>query len=115
MEALTKIKTNWNQEELRAYTLIYCMNADVKVDDKEVELILNSVNKNIYDKMLEEFTNDNDYESIQKISNTVKDLNYTKAQVQSLFDEIRKVFYADNELSIMERNIALGLKRVLGF
>ncbi|TCI94143.1 hypothetical protein [Tenacibaculum sp. M341] len=115
MEALTKIKTNWNHEELKAYTLIYCMNADVKVIDKEVETILSSVNESIYEKMVEEFSKDNDFESIQKISNTVKDLNYTKDQIQSLFDEIRKVFYADNELSIMERNIALGLKRVLGF
>ncbi|WP_075340973.1 hypothetical protein [Tenacibaculum agarivorans] len=115
MATLTRTKTNWNQTELKAYTLIYCMNADMKEAEQEIKIIIESVGQEIYDKMSKEFENDNDYESIQKIRNTVEDLNYNKVQIQDLFTEMKTVFDSDDEFSILERNVTLGLKRILNY
>lgn len=115
MATLTEVKTNWTESEFKAYTFIYCMNSDMKETKEEIELIKKMVGDEIYNKMSVEFKNDSDYESIQKISSTAEDLALTKDQIQLLFQAIKEIFDADKKFSIMERNITLGLKRVLNY
>lgn len=115
MEAKNKLKTNWSSEELKAYTYIYCMDADMKRDEEELTLIKKLVKEDTFNKMDKEFGSDKDYEVIQKIRNTIEDLNYSKNQITSLFKNIKDVFYADSNFSILERNLSLGLKRILDY
>ncbi|MFY7670243.1 hypothetical protein ACOSP6_04080 [Tenacibaculum sp. MEBiC06402] len=113
MKNSTTIKTNWNGQEFKAYLLIYAMNADLKEAEEEIELIKQKVSEDTYLKMQEEFKNDNDYEAITKIVNTINDFNYSQDEIQSLTNQMKEVFKTDNDFSIMERNLALGLKRIL--
>ncbi|WP_442266522.1 hypothetical protein ACSIGC_02080 [Tenacibaculum sp. ZS6-P6] len=112
MSTKLQLKTNWNHEELKAYFFIYAMNADLKESEEELTLIKTKVSESIFNKMHLEFNSDNDYESIHKIKNTLQDLNYSTHQIQLLFNEMRDIFNADNDFSVLERNLALGLKRI---
>ncbi len=65
--------------------------------------------------MYNEFCTDHHYQSIQKISKAIRNLNYSENQIQNLFYEIKEVFDADRNFSIVERNLTIGLKRILNF
>lgn len=109
------MKNYWTEGELKAYVLIYAMNADRKETSEEIEIIENYVNPKEFNKMYNEFCNDHHYQSIQKISNAIRNLNYSENQIQNLFYEIKEVFDADRDFSIVERNLTIGLKRILNF
>lgn len=64
--------TNWSHEELKAYLLFYCANADYIETEEEIELIKSKVDMNTYKNIHSEFKRDNDYQQIQKIQTTVK-------------------------------------------
>lgn len=110
METIT---TNWTHEELHAYLLIYCSNADYKETAAELEFINKKLKDGFFNKMHEEFRGDNDYTSIQKIQNTIERLGYTEKQIDDFIKEIRDLFLADGKYDILERNLMLGLNRVL--
>ena len=109
----TIIKTNWTKDELYAYIFIYCMNADYKETSEELNMITSRFGNKVYDKMHKEFEKDTDYTSIQKIKDTLEDYNYTDAEIRMLFNEIKDVFLLDGKYEILERNLFLGLKRLL--
>ncbi|CAM1344729.1 hypothetical protein [Tenacibaculum amylolyticum] len=109
------LNTDWTPEELQAYVCIFSMNADLEESPDEVKLIKQMVSEDTFDSMYEEFKEDNDYQAIQKIRKTIEDLGYTKDQVQHVFDDMKSIFNADNKFSVLERNLAIGLKRVLDF
>ncbi|WP_299674634.1 hypothetical protein [uncultured Tenacibaculum sp.] len=113
MSIKLQLKTDWNNEELKAYFYIYVMNADLKESEEELSLIKTKVSESTFNKMYQVFNLDNDYESIHKIKNTLHDLNYSAHQIQLLFNEMRDIFNADDDFSVLERNIALGLKRII--
>ncbi len=113
MSTKLQLKTDWNNEELKAYFYIYAMNADLNESESELSLIKTKVSEATFNKMYQEFNSDNDYESIHKIKNTLQDLNYSPHQIQLLFNEMRDIFNADDDFSVLERNIALGLKRII--
>lgn len=113
MKTSKSIKTNWNSKEFKAYLLIYAMNADLKGSKEEIELIKSKVSENTFLKMKKEFMADNDYKAITKITNTIKDFNYSEEEIKSFINEMKEVFKTDNHFSILERNLYLGLKRIL--
>ncbi|CAM1366123.1 conserved hypothetical protein [Tenacibaculum sediminilitoris] len=110
---MKNIEVNWSKEELQTYLFIYCINADYKETKEELETISLKTNKEIYKKMHNEFEKDNDYTSIQKINESLKNLNYDKEEINTLFEEIKELFLSDGKYEILERNLMIGLKRVL--
>ncbi|TDQ23927.1 hypothetical protein [Tenacibaculum caenipelagi] len=110
---MKNIEVNWSKEELQTYLFIYCINADYKETKEELEAISLKTNKETYKKMHDEFEKDNDYASIQKINESLKNLNYDKEEINSLFEEIKELFLSDGKYEILERNLMTGLKRVL--
>ncbi|MDY0781400.1 hypothetical protein [Tenacibaculum sp. IB213877] len=107
------ITTNWTKKELHAYLFIYCMNADYDETDDELEIIKSKIDDVTYKKMHTEFEKDNDYTSIQKIQSTLADLGYTKDEIENLFNEIKVLFLSDGSYDILERNLMMGLKKLL--
>lgn len=112
MKTSTSLKTNWNNQELKAYFYIYAMNADLEESKKDIKLIKKHISEDIYAKMYKEFERDNDYQVIEKIINTIEDLKYTEDQVRYLLDKMKNIFETDKKFSIMERNLASGLERI---
>ena len=107
------ISTNWTREELKAYILLYCAHADFIETKEEIDYIKSKVSEADYQKIHNEFENDSDYESIQKIEYTIEKYNYTEAEIDSLFKRIKELFYLDGEYSAAEQSIFIGLKHLL--
>ncbi|OSY87994.1 hypothetical protein WH52_08140 [Tenacibaculum holothuriorum] len=89
------------------------MNADFIEAPEELEKITSRVDNNTYQKIHSEFDVDNDYVSIQKIKVTLNGLNISEAEIEVLFEEIKELFLADGKYEVLERNLMLGLKKVL--
>ncbi|CAL2084649.1 hypothetical protein [Tenacibaculum sp. 190524A02b] len=109
----TIIETNWTVQELYTYIFIYCMNADYKETSEELDMIISRFGSDMYHKMRLEFKKDNDYQSIQKIQDTLEVFNSSKVEIDKLFNEIKELFLSDGEYVILERILMTGLQKLL--
>jgi hypothetical protein len=105
--------TNWSNDELKAYLLLYCANADFIETNEERDIIKSKVDKTTYNEIHKEFDKDNDYQSLQKILSTVKRLEYSQDQISKLITEMKDLFLSDSEYDQVEKNLMLGLKHLL--
>lgn len=105
--------TNWTHEELKAYMLLYCANADFVVSPEEKTFIKSKVSAEEYRRIHKEFEADNDYQQIQKIDAAIKRFDYSKEEIDEAFQSIKKLFLTDGEMDILEKNIYRGLKHLL--
>lgn len=110
---MEEFKTNWSREELKAYILLYCANANFVETQEEKDFIKSKVGEEKYQEIHKEFEGDNDYQQIQKIQNTVTRYNYSKHEIDRLFENIKKMFLMDGSIDILEKNIYRGLKHLL--
>ena len=110
---MEEFKTNWTREELKAYILLYCAYANFIETKAEKEYIKSKVGEEEYHHVHKEFDQDNDYQRIQKIQNTVERYNYSKNEIDRLFADIKSMFLADGEIDILEENIYRGLQHLL--
>lgn len=110
---MEEIKTNWSREELKAYILLYCAHANFIETKSEKDYIKSKVGEDKYRKIHREFDDDNDYQKIQKIQNTVKRYDYSKAEIDKLFINIKRMFLAEGSMDILEENIYRGLQHLL--
>ncbi len=106
--------TTWTKEELLAYTLIWCANADFTENEDEIEHILSKVSTETYNHIHEEFEADNDQQSIDKIIATLARLEYSEAEKAQIFDDMKEIFGADGEIDVLEHNLSRGLKHIFG-
>ena len=105
--------TNWNKQQLSAYILLYCANADFSESEEETKIILSKILGSEYESIRKEFENDNDFQSIQKIQAAVARLGYSKAEIDNLVSEMNNLFLADGEFAATEKAIQSGLKMIL--
>ncbi|MFD1061862.1 hypothetical protein ACFQ1Q_01290 [Winogradskyella litorisediminis] len=104
---------NWTKDELIAYTLLYAAHSDFKEDNHERNVIISKVDMQTFQKVHEEFSDDNDYQSIQKILASVKHHNYSIQNFNQLLADIKALFFADGDFDIREHSMLLFLKRIL--
>ena len=105
--------TTWTENDFKAYIMLYCALADYYESPSETKLIKSLVGKKTYEGIHIEFDNDNDFERIQKIKNTAERFEFSSDKTDKLFSEIRKLFMADGDFSILEKNIYAGLKHLI--
>jgi hypothetical protein len=110
---MSDFHTSWTKQELSAYILLYCANADFNESRKEVELIKSKVDKSHYQAIHDEFDADNDYQSIQKIEAAVERLNYAEDEIDTIVAEMRSLFNADGHFDTTEKLLFMGLKKIL--
>lgn len=110
---MEEFKTNWTREELKAYILLYCAYANFVETKAEKEFIKSKVGEEKYRQVHKEFDQDNDYQRIQKIQHTVTRYDYSKSEINRLFENIKKMFLADGSIDILEENIYRGLQHLL--
>ncbi|MRT17260.1 hypothetical protein F3C99_09845 [Vitellibacter sp. q18] len=110
---MEEFTTDWSREELKAYILLYCANANFIETKEEKEFIKSKVGEEKYKKVHKEFDRDNDYQRIQKIQHTVERFNYSKHEIDRLFENIKKMFLTDGTIDILEENIYRGLQHLL--
>ena len=107
------MKTNWTKEELKIYVLIYCANADLTESKVELDLIKSKIETSDFDKIHEEFNNDNDYQGIQKVQSCLEELEYSEEDKNGLLEEMKELFLSDDKYDILEKNLFKGLSRIL--
>ena len=100
-----EISKQWSKNELVAYILLYASQSDLIVSNKERNVIISKVDMNTFQKIRNEFDNDNDYQSIQKIIAGLKEHNYTKMDIDLLLADIKMLFFADGRFNVSERNM----------
>jgi hypothetical protein len=103
------ITTTWNKEELKTYLLIYCAHADFHESIVEMDYIYSKHPSGHFDAIHKEFEGDNDFISVQKITNTVERLELTPSEITALKNEIKLLFLADGEFDTQEENLLRGL------
>lgn len=105
--------TDWTDQELKAYMLLYCANADFVVSKEEKDYIKSRISEEQYHKIHREFEKDNDYQQIQKINAAIERFEYSKEEIDEAFQSIKNLFLSDGEMDILEQNIYRGLKNLL--
>ena len=105
--------THWTKNELIAYLLLYCANADYVENESEIAIIQSKVDLIKYQAIHKEFEEDNDYQSIQKIQAAVERLGYSEAQIDDLILEMKDLFLIDGTLEAEENILFTGLKHLL--
>ncbi|CAM1333802.1 hypothetical protein [Tenacibaculum aestuariivivum] len=110
---MKEVIKKWTKKEFQTYVFIYCMNSDFRETAEELKLIDSKTSNKIYEDMHYEFEKDNDYQSIQKIIASSEKYNYTKEELDTLFNDIKELFLVDGEYVILEKSLLSGLKRLL--
>jgi len=111
---MNEILPHLTQEELHAYLLFYCANADFVEQEEEMDFIKKKVSEEVFTKTHKVFNNDNDFQRIQKIERALKALNFSKEEKENLLEELQDLFLVDGNYPILERNAYRGLKHIFG-
>lgn len=106
-------KMNWTKDELVAYVLLFGANSDFIENNHERNEIISKVDMATFQKIHDEFDEDNDYQSIQKIIAGLKAHNYTAEDLDDLFLDLKLMFLSDGEFDAIEQNMMLYLKKIL--
>ena len=112
IKTMKEFDTNWSREELIAYILIYCANADFSELKAEKDLIVSKIKGNSLERIHYEFDKDNDYQSIQKIRSTLEKYGYTRDGVNRLNNEMKEMFLSDGNFDTSEQNLFRGLNHI---
>ncbi|CAL65238.1 hypothetical protein [Christiangramia forsetii] len=106
-------QANWTKSELQTYILLLCANADSIETEEEIGLIKTKTNKEIFDKMYQEFSADTEEESLEKIQDNLVELEYSHKELTELRREMFEVFFSDKKFSMMENTLDKILDNIL--
>ncbi|WP_353779956.1 rhodanese-like domain-containing protein [Winogradskyella sp. 3972H.M.0a.05] len=104
---------HWTRDELIAYILLYASHSDLIEDNHERNVIISKVDMQTFQKIHDEFDNDNDYQSIQKILKGIEEHNYSKEDISLLLADIKVLFFSDGDYDVMERYMLNTFKKLL--
>lgn len=103
---------DWTKDELVAYILLFAANADFKESVEERNLIISKVDVKTFVEIHEEFKRDNDYQGLKKIMISLEQHNYDKDDIDLLMEDIKAIFFVDDDFDITEQNMLNSLKRL---
>lgn len=107
-------KTDWTFDEFKAYLLLEAAHADMEYSNAEDNFIHKKVGNVIFDKINKEFKEDSDYQRITKLQNAAKTHCNSDTCKNELKDELMQLFKADDNIDLMEKNMLIFLKRIIG-
>jgi hypothetical protein len=100
-------------KEFLTYLLLFATHADFNFDEEERAYILSKVDEQTMNRMNELFEKQNDIQRLDRIHAYLKQGNYTEAELDELIKEVVALCHADGDYSQLERNLMIGLKRIL--
>lgn len=107
------MSTNWTEEELLAYILIYCSTADYSISAAEKEYITTRFSEPVYQKMLGILEQDSEADRQRKIKDAYDDHIYNNDETDVIYEEIHNIFTVDGEFDALEKNLLKQLDRIL--
>ena len=110
---MNEFSTQWSRDDLKAYILLYCANADFVETEEETSYIKSKISDHGFENIHDEFIGDNDYQGLQKIRSTLDRFKFTKDEVAVLLSEIKELFLSDGSFDTLERNLFMRLNQFL--
>jgi hypothetical protein len=108
------MKANWTKEEFRAYVMLYAAQSNFIETEEESKYILSKVSESLFNSIHTEIVHDSDPHCRIKITNYLADNDYAVSDKEMLLKDIKNVFFADGSVDILERNVFLFLKKIIG-
>ena len=103
----------WNYEEFLSFLLIYAAGADMNFSQKEKELIKEKIDFERLETLTAEHDSMSDYQRISVIQ-SYKGLYFpTVERKEEMLDQVKQLFEADGDFSVMEHNLMLMLHKLL--
>ena len=103
----------WTKEELKVYILLLCAKADQTEGEEEISLIKSKTSKEIFDKMNQEFQQDDEEASLEKIQENLEGHQYSDLELCELKNEIQQIFAADRKIALAESNLGRILENII--
>jgi len=104
---------NWTKEELEIYILLLCSNADSSMTEEELSFIKSKVEKESFDKIHKEFSEDTEEESLEKIDDNVQEHHYSPKEIIEIRSNMKAIFFADNEFGMKEEYLDRIIDNIL--
>jgi 3-mercaptopyruvate sulfurtransferase SseA len=103
----------WTKPEVLAYILLYIAHADLNETWPERDYILSRVDQTLYQRVYQQFQQDNDYQVVQNIITAVTTHNYYRNDFADLFADIKLMAFADGRYNDMEKVSYAMLRKLL--
>jgi len=108
-----EIKYINSAEDFKSFLLTYLAEADYKVTEGEKSIILNHVSSEKYEAIKHSIDRISDFECLDVIENYKDEYLPTPESKAELIAEMEQLYAADHRHSVLERNMILGLKKIL--
>lgn len=105
--------TQWTEDELLAYILIYCSHADLSISTEEKDYIVNKFSKGVYDKMLAIYDEDSEDKRKHKIKDAYDDHIYNNDETDIIYEEMHNIFTVDGDFDELEKSMLRELDKIL--
>ncbi len=103
----------WNDKEFCAFLLLYSAMADNVITSEERDMVLETVDAEVYDQLLDELNANTEAEN-KAILMSYKGLYFpTLARKKELLYLVKKEFYADHDFSAVEIELYNTLKGMM--
>ncbi|SDS13877.1 hypothetical protein [Gramella sp. MAR_2010_147] len=104
---------HWTKAELQIYILMLCANADSNVTNEELDLIKAKTDKNTFENIYKEFSEDSEEESLEKIQDNLVLHEYSHKELVTIRKEMFEVFFSDKKFSQMENMLDKILNNII--
>ena len=104
---------NWTKDELKIYLLLLCAKADEVISQEELDMIKSKTTHKNFDEIYEEFLEDDESKSFDKICTAIGHLEYGDMELFELRQEIFELFMADHEFSPREKYLDRILDNII--
>lgn len=105
--------SSWDYRDFLAYLLVYAASADLEMKPEEKKAIIDSVGSREFERIVAIFNTHNDYDSLQVIMELSKKFCTSEEQKEIILDDVKKIFFVDNEFSVLEENNLRNIRKLL--
>jgi len=104
---------NLSQNEFACYLLLHASYADLKIHNKEFKLLVKKFGQNTVDQLQDLYSDQTDFQKKLFIKKQAAKYLNGKVEKETLALELIKMYYADDEFHILEKNQILNLRSIL--
>ena len=97
--------SDWTYHDFLAYLLIYAASADFVITEEEKTLICTKVGEESYNKIMEKYQKDGNYQGLQTIIDLSDKYFPKKEDKMKLLKDMQEIFMADDEFSGSEKRM----------
>lgn len=104
---------DWTKKEFETYVLLYAAHCNHLETVEEEDFILENVDEETFHKIHNEVVIDSDEENLNKIQEYLSENNFSQKEKEELLRGIKKVFFADGSVDVLEKKVFTILKKII--